>query len=217
MSGNFPGWCRPLRAWVVTPGVLSPLVRTPEISSGFGPRELNTYSGGWHLGVDWSMRWRQGDPISGPLAVTRIAKGRRFGYVTPSNTLVVACGPGEVIQSKRNSRGWGVAIDHHNTVITWYQHLIYPSGAPPVRGDVVAAGDALGWAGWDTTVEKESGKPGFRHLHWAWLFRSQKYKAATSFHDMGKRLGLGFRAIALDPERFVSQLAQLTTTEPIRW
>lgn len=229
MTANpFQGWVLPLRSWLLDDdgaGPLPGITRTPVVSSGFGLRPRNVYSGGWHLGADWSMPWRPGDPIGGTCAVTRVTAGRRFGFVTPRNTLVLACGPGEIVQSAQNSRGWGVVIHHGNTVLTWYQHLrfwdpkldgVFQLPVPKV-GQVVKAGDVLGLAGFDTADQKKSGREGFRHLHWAWLFASRTYRATTKYHDLGRTLGLGFRAIALDPERYTPLLRQVSTSEAIQW
>ena len=180
----------------------------PVISSAFGPRDRNTYSCGLHLGVDICYRWKPGHVTRGPMAATRMSGGKRFGYAMPPAALVYPVGPGEVIKCGLNSRGFAVAIDHGNTVITWYQHIRQGSVSGLIKkGRTLAVTDLLGVAGYDLADAKASGREGFNHLHFAWLFKSAKHPAPTRCHDMGRSLGLGFRAIALDPAIYLAKLA----------
>lgn len=191
----FPGW-----GWPV------PVIgdRKPLVTSDFGPRDRNIYSCGHHLGVDILYRWRAGDPTGGPQAVTRVDKTRgRFGFVMFTGTPILAAGPGEVIAARLNSRGHGVYIDHGNTVITWYQHL---STLAVKKGDVVAAGQELGLVGWDLAdAARSKTKTALLHLHFEWLFRSKTHPALTPCHNRGAKT-LGYRAICLDPERYLVKL-----------
>lgn len=177
--------------------------RRPVISSGFGPRARNTYSCGLHLGADIDYRWEPGDPVSAPLASTDVDRnGNRHGYVTPSGTMACAAAPGRVLQSARNSRGWGVVLEHDGGWITWYQHL---RSSPLRRGALVDAAAALGPVGADESDTRESGAEGFRHLHFA-LAKRGAPSGPTECHDLGRRLGLGFSATALDPAPYLAGL-----------
>ena len=208
MGNPFEGWKWPLE--VDAPdGDPSDRVflGQPVVSSEFGPRDRNTYSCGHHLGVDIDYRWRAGHVTRGPMASTRMANGKRFGYAMPPAALVYPVGPGEIIKCGLNSRGYAVAIDHGNTVITWYQHIRAESVSGLIRvGRALLVSDVLGVAGYDLADAKKSGREGFNHLHFAWIFKSAKHPALTKCHDMGKSLGLGFRAIALDPAVYLAKL-----------
>lgn len=171
--------------------------RRPVISSGFGPRARNTYSCGIHLGADIDYRWQPGDPTSGPLvSVSRDRNGELHGYFTPRGAIACAAAPGRVLQSRANSRGWGVALEHDGGLITWYQHL---RGSSLRRGTVVDAGAALGVVGYDESDARASGDEAFHHLHFATAQRGAA-QGATECHDLGRRLGLGFSATAVDPD-----------------
>lgn len=180
--------------------------RRPVISSGFGPRERNTYSCGIHLGADIDYRWQLGDPISDVLASTRVDHGERRGYFTPAGAVACAAAPGEVLQSARNSRGWGVVLQHEGGLITWYQHL---AGSRLQRGCSVDAAQMLGPIGSDQSDAAATGSEGFRHLHFA-VARRGAPPGPTACHDLGRRLGLGFSATAVDPAPYLAGAAVAT-------
>jgi murein DD-endopeptidase MepM/ murein hydrolase activator NlpD len=106
-----------------------------------------------HLGVDVMFR-----------------VGGRF--VADAGTPVVAARAGRVWSTGHTARGWNVVLDHGAPWATFYQHL---ADEPVVKaGDVVTAGQRLGFMGVDPTDAA-----GVRHLHFAVWYKGNGDSASV--------------------------------------